>query len=349
MKVAILSNEIVSDIENWIIACKNFSINYEIIYFIRNNWLDQILSNNFDYFLAKPSGNDTLFKNLYDERIFILNELFPGKIYPTPLEIFLYENKRFLYSWLKSQNLPHPKTFIFYDKNEAKEFIENTSFPIVAKTNIGASGSGVKIIKNKHEAYKYLNNAFNGPGIKRRWGPKSLNLNLFKKFLINLKNPDLIISKINVYLKKFKDKQKEFVIFQEFIEHDYEWRVVVIGDSFFAHKKLKIGDKASGSLLKNYENPPLYLFDFAKNIMNKFGFVSQAIDIFEQEKEKLLINEMQCIFGQSDPYQMLVDGKPGRYRFVNNKWVFEEGNFTTNACYDLRIKHILSLINKNCF
>ena len=60
--------------------------------------------------------------------------------------------------------------------------------------------------------------------------------------------------------------QKEFVILQQFIKHDYEWRVVRIGNSFFAHKKLLHGDKASGSLLKGYENPPITLFDFVKKI-----------------------------------------------------------------------------------
>lgn len=48
--------------------------------------------------------------------------------------------------------------------------------------------------------------------------------------------------------------------------------------------------------------------------MDKFNFTSQAIDVFETG-DQLLINEMQCIFGQSDPYQMLIDGEPGRYTF----------------------------------
>ena len=85
--------------------------------------------------------------------------------------------------------------------------------------------------------------------------------------------------------------------------------MVRIGDSFFAHKKLKILEKSSGSLLKNYDSPPLKLLDFVKAITDKHGFYSQAVDIFESERG-YLVNEMQCIFGQSDPYQMMVDGRP---------------------------------------
>ena len=77
----------------------------------------------------------------------------------------------------------------------------------------------------------------------------------------------------------------------------------------------------------------------------KHGFFSLAIDIFESE-DGYLVNEMQCIFGQSDPYQMLVDGKPGRYVCNMDKWVFEEGDFAKNACYNLRLEFALNKFNR---
>ena len=55
---------------------------------------------------------------------------------------------------------------------------------------------------------------------------------------------------------------------------------------------------------------------------------------------------MQCIFGQSDPYQMLVDETPGRYCNLNNNWVFEAGDFNRFESYDLRVKHVLQIFNK---
>jgi hypothetical protein len=38
---------------------------------------------------------------------------------------------------------------------------------------------------------------------------------------------------------------------------------------------------------------------------------------------------------------MLVDGKPGRYIWINNTWVFEEGDFNQNESYNLRVEHII--------
>src|SRR5690606_33952040 len=109
--------------------------------------------------------------------------------------------------------------------------------------------------------------------------------------------------------------------------HTFEWRCVRIGDSFFAHKKIRKDDKASGSLLKAYEQPPFDLLDFIKEITDRRNFRSQAVDLFTDENGRYLVNEMQCIFGQSDPYQMLINDQPGRYVFRNEEWHFEPGDF----------------------
>ena len=63
--------------------------------------------------------------------------------------------------------------------------------------------------------------------------------------------------------------QKGFIILQKYIPHDFEWRVVKIGDSYFGHQKIKQGDKASGTKGIDYTAPPLQLLDFARDISNK--------------------------------------------------------------------------------
>lgn len=347
VRAVILSNEIPDDHKLWSEACEFYSegIEYRKVDFTISNWFSEIQSQPFDVLLLKPGGFTTSFKQLYDERVYILERVLKKFVYPTADEVFIYENKRFLYQWLKANSLPHPVTNIFYKKQEAIEFVDNYHKPLVAKYNIGASGSGVHILRTKAEQLAYIEKSF-ATGAPKRWGPNLEKAGLLKRGFNYIINPQQIRKKLSIYNSKRSDVQKGFVILQEYIEHDFEWRVVAIGDSYFAHKKLKIGEKASGSLLKNYDNPPLYLFDFAKKIMDRFEFYSQAIDLFETKDGQLLINEMQCIFGQSDPYQMLVDGKPGRYRYIEGSWKFEEGDFARNACFDLRIEHVLSILKK---
>ena len=344
-RFAILKNETINDHIKWVEACEKIKekIDYDVIDFLDSEFVKKVIHGNYDMVLAKPPGISTRYKELYDEKILLLS-LLNIKVYPSPLEIYIYENKRFLYSWLEANKLPHPNTKVFHNKEFAYNYLRNCSFPVVAKTNIGASGSGVKILKSEKEALKYITLAFSGKGAPKRWGPNLEKGNLLGRGLRYLMKPNEIKRKVSVYLSKKSEKQTNLVLFQQYVPHSFEWRVVAIGDSYFAHKKLKTGDKASGSLIKQYDQPSAKLLDFAKDIMEQFGFLSQALDIFENEYGVYYINELQCIFGQSDPYQMLIDGKPGRFIFKNKKWVFEKGMFNQNESYDLRIAHAMQLV-----
>jgi glutathione synthase/RimK-type ligase-like ATP-grasp enzyme len=343
LKAIIMRNELEDDHLLWVKACEEYRKNmvYRIVNLTTNKWLEEIQKVPFDILLAKPGGLTNTFKQLYDERIYILGKILGYKIFPSPEEIFIYENKRFLSYWLKANNIPHPETYVFYDHKEAMEFAESSHYPLVAKANIGASGSGVIILHTKKQTGEYIKNTFSGKGAKKRYGPNLAKRGLFGRGLHYIIHPRDIQKKLNIYKTVRSDIQNIFVIFQEYIEHDFEWRVVRIGDSFFAHKKIKSDDKASGALIKGYDNPPLSLFEFVKEITDKHNFYSQSIDLFESERG-YLVNEMQCIFGQSDTHQMLIDGKPGRYKFLNESWIFEEGDLARNECFNLRLEYLLT-------
>jgi glutathione synthase/RimK-type ligase-like ATP-grasp enzyme len=345
--LAILRNESEIDHRPWIISCDKFKeyLTYDIIDITKSNWLELILRKDYDYFLLKPAGRTTLFKQLYDERIAIISEHLKLTVFPSYNEVIVYENKRFLSYWLKSLGIPHPSTYIFYYKDEAMSFIKKTDGTLVAKINIGASGKGIKILRDHNSKVEYVEKAF-ANGVSSTVGPKFSKGKLIRRAWNKITHPAELKDRLQTYKTMAADVQKGYCIFQEYIQHEYEWRAVRIGDSFFAHKKMKINDMASGTLVKGYDTPPLELLDFVKSITDRFGFYSQAVDIFETTDGQFLVNEMQCIFGQSDPYQMLVNGTPGRYVFHNNKWIFEEGDFASNQCYDLRVQFVLDQFNK---
>ncbi len=347
IKAAILKNEDPYDHEPWIKACDRLKgiVDFKVIDFSAEDWLESIEEFRPDILLTKPAGKTSLFREQYIERFSIIDQYWALPAIPTFKEAQLYENKKYLSYWLKINKVPHPKTWVFYSKKQAINFANHSVYPFVAKINIGASGRGVVIIKSREQAIDYIERAFS-VGIRASVGPRLSQGKILSRVFKKILQPQSLLNRLKTYHEVSLDKQLGYVIFQEYIPHDYEWRIVVIGDSYFAHKKLKKGEKASGSLLKNYDNPPLYLFDFAKSLITRFGFTSQAIDAFETSDGRLLINEMQCIFGQSDPYQMLVDGIPGRYRFIDDKWQFEPGDFARNGCYDLRLEYLLSRVKK---
>lgn len=147
------------------------------------------------------------------------------------------------------------------------------------------------------------------------------------------------------YDQRDHDVQKGVILLQRYIPHEFEWRCVKIGDSYFAYKKLKVGQTASGSKQFDYGPPPFEILDFTKDLCAKFGFNFMAVDLFYNH-ENILVNELQTIFGHTNPFICKVNDKTGRYILINDQWIFEEGDFNSNESYDLRLKTSIDLFKK---
>lgn len=344
MKVGIIYSADIDSIAKYISACQTKGLEYEPIDLCSSNWLERVKCCNADFFVQRPEGTFEYRKYMYDERLFIIDKVLNYKVFPGYDEVHIYENKKFLSYYLEAKQYPHAKTDVFYNKTEALQFAETCSLPIVGKINIGASGSGVKILKTRNQVNRYVCNAFSSKGIKRRFGPNRVIGNPKKWLTKALNSPRFFIKKVKQYFSVYKDGQKGYLLFQSFVHHDFEWRVAKIGNSYFAHQKVKVGEKASGSKGINYVNPPLEILNFVKDICDKNHFTFMTIDIFEDGKGGYLVNEMQTIFGHVQPYIMKVDGVVGRYVY-DNGWKFEAGDFNTNESYDLRLEYVLSLYN----
>lgn len=347
-KVVLLRSESDRDHLLWLeaLSSRNFPLDVDVVEVFSESQWSQLITNleGVVAVVARPSGVRQDFKRWYDERLSILSLHRDLIIYPSLTEVLIYENKKFLSDWLVFNKIPSPKTWVFYSLTEYKDFCEACNFPLVAKTNIGASGKGVQIIKSKAALKEYGYKAFNSGIISRR-GPNLFKGNLFKKIKKVFGIRNFISIRIKEYAQSYQEVQKGFVLIQEFIEHDFEWRCVRIGDSFFAHKKMKKGEKTSGTLIKEYSTPPESLLDFLYEITNQRSLHSVAIDLFVRG-ESYLVNEIQCYFGQSDPHQMIIDNIPGRYRRINEQWVFESGSFNEFESHGARVDHLLNLIKE---
>ena len=342
-KAVILANEIEDDHKYWEISCEKHhdNLTYQVFSFQDIAVIEKLIKFAPDFVLLKPNALSNENKRRYDEIVVLINTLLNIPVFPDLPEILIYENKRIFSYWLKKHNIPHPQTHIVSDLKQIGPVIDILGFPIVAKANIGASGRGVFILKDNTGLQGYAKQVLLKNKIPQYEGSKNNKSGILKKLIWYLTHPGKAIIKIKVLKTQKSNTQYGFIILQQFIPHNFEWRVVRIGDSFFAHKKMKANEKASGSLIKEYGQPPIELLDFVKAITDKHKFYSQAVDVFETNEGEYLVNEMQCLFGQSDPYQMKINGKIGRYLYKNNQWVFEEGDFASNKCYDLRVEYVL--------
>lgn len=346
MLVGILKNQNIESADKWIAACQKIHIDYRSIDLTSMEWLDRVRTEPFDFFLTRPPGDIERFKIMYDERLYIIAKILNYKIYPSYEECLIYENKKMAAYYFAATGIPHPHTLIFYNFEQAVDYAKAANYPIVAKSSIGAAGSGVKIIYSKKELNKYFIQAFKKEGIRRRFGPNRVTGSPSKWFLKALSDPSYFKKKWKSYIERYKDAQIGYVILQDYIPHEFEWRVARIGDSYFAYKKLKVGDKSSGVKSFAYENPPIEMMDFIRNLSNEHQITCAAFDLF-QVNGKFLVNEIQTLFGHKNDHILEVDGRSGRYCFSNNRWVFEAGDFNANESYDLRLSAALNLFSSD--
>ncbi len=327
MKLGILTSFTNGD-ENYIKACEEMGVEYELLDFKSSNWIEEITASNCDGYLVRPAFQKETWKQLYNERLYILNEIMKKPIYPSLREILLYENKKMMAYWLESNNISHPQTNIFYDKSEALSYLNTCkNYPLVFKTNIGSAAIGVKFV-NKRRARSIVNKIFT------------------KYFFYNRGYTKWHKTKFIVSYPHMDDKQYNYVIFQEKINVLFEWRMIKIGESFFGHQKLIKGDFHSGSDRVGWIQPPKKLLDFVKEVCEKGNFSSMDVDIFEDVEGNFYVNELQTIFGSYDKSQMYIEGVPGRYIYKNDDWVFEEGYFNTNGSCNLRVDDFIKKLER---
>lgn len=332
--------------DKWARACEKAGVVYRLFDLVCSDALKYIMQYSPDLILTRPPGTIELDKTLYDEKCYILAKHLKYMLFPSFEESIIYENKKMLSYFMDANGISHPKTWVFYDFAEAANFVEKYDDDIVFKSSIGASGSGVLISRSKQSSMRYLKRAFSKRGIEIQIGPNRLNGNPLKWIKKAISNPELALERFGEYKAISDNRPRKYVIAQEFIPHSYEWRAVKIGDSYFAHQKTKIGDKCSGTKGIDYVDPPIDILNFVRNLCESNSFISVAIDLFEH-KGSYLVNEIQTIFGHVQDHILEVDGKPGRYIYVNGSWVFEEGMFNSNESYDLRLEAALSYYDEN--
>ena len=320
--------------ELYVKACEDLGVPYEVVDIIGSNWIDNIRRSNCAGFLVRPSPRYDVWKRMFDERLYFVVNNLNKLIYPTYDELFMYENKRIMAYWLELNGIPHAKTHVFYDCDEALKFLETTAYPLVFKTHIGATATGVEILKTQTQARRLIKRVFRfGYGRKIRVSLKGL---LKHKIMLPGLSPSY-----------YFDREYKTVLLQQFIPTVAEWRMIRIGDSYFGHQKLKKGQFHSGTGLVGWVRPPDQLLNFVKHVCDTGQFTSMCLDIFEDEQNRYYVNELQSVFGSYNPSQMYVDGKPGRFLYTpNGQWRFEEGLFCQNGSCNLRVQHLLQLLQQ---
>ena len=297
--------------KRWIEYCQENKIDYKIV----NVYDDDIISqledcDAFMWHFHHLSYKDALFAK---QLLFSIQQS-GKKVFPDFNSAWHFDDKVGQKYLLESIKAPFIPSYVFYTKQDALKWIEQTSFPKVFKLRGGAGASNVKLVHTKREAKKIVKKAF-GKGFKQsdsisdfkeRWRKYKSGQSNFK---------DLVKGFVRIFIKDEYSKmhlpEKGYVYFQEFIpDNKFDIRVVVVGDKAFALKRMtrKNDFRASGSgniiYDKNQIDERCIKTSFEVN--EKIKSQSIAFDyVFDKDNNPLIV---EISYGYSAPAYDICEG-----------------------------------------
>lgn len=294
-------------------ACLEVGVPFRVLDLFRSDWLQQVEGSGCEVLLVWPDAVLSMWNTMIKERMEVLARELGYATVPTLAEIWMYEDKRRMMYWLAANRVPHPRTWVFYDRKEAAEFCAHCDLPIVFKTAFGAASTGVFVLRSRRALASVVRRAFS-----RGVTPGGTD---------------------------WRDRQWGSVLLQEYLADVREWRMVRIGDAFLCRLKAKVGDFHSGSGLVSWARPSERLLEFAREVTERGGFRSMDVDIFETTDGRLLVNELQAVFGPIRESNLERGSEHrGRWHFDRSAgtWTFEAGDFYRNACANERVLDALA-------
>ena len=296
-----------------------------------NYWLDWCLKNNINHKIVNAYDNDIIeqlgdcdgfmwhwHQDSYADQIFArqLTIAITGmgiKVFPDFNTSWHFDDKIGQKYLFESKGLPHVKTYLFYEKYKALDWIRSAQYPVVFKLRGGAGSNNVKLIRNKHKAIRYVKKSFSSgfPAVDvyevarqalwvYRRDRKIKDIIRFGYYIIRT------IAGLKPKSAFLREKQKGYVYFQEYIpDNTYDDRLVVVGDRCFCVRRMcRENDfRASGSGVKRYDH-----------------------ELFPKESVKLAFLTAKIIGSQSIAMDIVYD-KKCRPRIVEISYCFVMGKF----------------------
>ena len=127
-----------------------------------------------------------------------------------------------------------------------------------------------------------------------------------------------------VPVPKLGMSQKHYVIVQEYIDIETEWRIIKLGDAYAGYIRPMKNGFGSCELLE-YGFPPKPLLHLIKEIAEENRFDSLSLDVLLGKDGKFYVTEMQSLFGCWTPHQCEVNGVGGKIEYRDGDFVFVEG------------------------
>lgn len=174
-------------------------------------------------------------------------------VYPDQNTCWHYDDKIAQAYLLKAAGIPMPETWVWFDRQQAIEWLATAEFPLILKLATGAGSTNVVLVRNATEANWWTDQLF-----RRRL--TSLEAILTEPLCWHRRPRAALRTLAKGTRPEIWDNgyesQSGYVLFQEFLpDNDFDTRVTIIGDRAFAFRRFnRTGDfRASGSGIISFD------------------------------------------------------------------------------------------------
>jgi glutathione synthase/RimK-type ligase-like ATP-grasp enzyme len=216
-------------------------------------------------------------------------------VFPSWKSAWHFEDKISQYYLLQAAGIPMPRTWVFWEKAAALDFLRAASYPLVIKLANGYRSGNVRLLKSADEGAYWVEQLF-GPGI---WGfgpgrsPGS-DVSGAKALVRRAKAAVKTLAAIDSPLPSLRDElQRGYFYAQEFLPgNEFDTRVTVIGNRAFAYRRLNRPNdfRASGSGRPDWDMSKidLELVRLGFLAARRLGTQSVAIDGMRRGDDRVL-------------------------------------------------------------
>lgn len=287
--------------DKWIEYCEQNSINYKIVNCYASDIILQLEDCQGLMWHWLHSDSKAM---LFARQLTYTLQKTGKKVFPDANTCWHFDDKVGQKYLLEAIGAPLVPSYVFYDKEDAINWAQHTTYPKVFKLRGGAGSLNVSLVNNKTKAIELIERVF-GNGISPI---PSLHTDIRTK-LKKIKSVSQFwkkITKLNKYVEGTKNDKKMFALekgyayFQEFIpNNDHDIRVIVIGKKAFAIKRMVRDNdfRASGSgmIIHDEAQIPLECIKSGFQLAQNLNTQCVAFDYIFQ-KDKMLLVEISYGF-----------------------------------------------------
>jgi glutathione synthase/RimK-type ligase-like ATP-grasp enzyme len=219
-------------------------------------------------------------------------------VYPDQKTCWHYDDKIAQAYLLRAAGIPMPRTWIWFDREEAAAWARQAEYPLVIKLWAGAGSSNVRLVPDAAAALGWIGRCFDA-GVTSLEEPVTGRLGRLRQAMSR-------------YAPAPWEIHRGYVLFQEFLPGNaFDTRVTVIGDRAFGYRRFnRPGDfRASGS--GNFDVDPAGidagLVQLAFETARRLDVQSVAIDGL-RDGDRRLVTEVSYTY-----VSWMVESCPGHW------------------------------------